>query len=413
VRPVLKPALRRLWRGDATLQLGADPAHACVLDGVDADAASVLALLDGTRDVDEVVTAAAATGLHADGVREFVGLLADVGVLSDAASAPRGLATAERERLEPDLATLDLLALDPVASARWADARRAASVLVIGAGRVGSLVAALLGAAGVGHVAVRDEQRARRADAVPGGLAPEDAGQPRAIATVEAAQRAGAVSVEGAVRPPDASDCHAADIAVVASDGWLVPDGALVELLGVVSLPYVLTGIRETYGVVGPLVLPGRTSCPRCHDLARTERDSDWPRLAAQLSVPARGGEPACDVTLAAAVAALTAGQVLAYLAEPDAARCVDATLEVRLPDWTVRRRTWTPHRDCPCDAVSAAEAAAVAARVAEIETALDVARTAATTTGATAGATAGATSVPASATSGADAGAGTAEAFR
>jgi hypothetical protein len=119
-------------------------------------------------------------------------------------------------------------------------------------------------------------------------------------------------------------------------------------------------------------VIPGRTSCPRCHDLYRAERDPCWPRVAAQLSVAARGIEPACDVTLATAVAALAAGQVLAYLISPDAARCVDATLELRLPDWTVRRRSWPAHRDCPCEAA----AAVVAARVADVETALDERRT-------------------------------------
>lgn len=375
MRPVLKPALRRLWRGDETFQLGADPAYAYVLDGIGAEASSVLALLDGTRDADDVVATAAGAGLRAAGVRAFLTMLQTMGALDDAASAPRGLDAGERERLGPDLATLSLLG-EPGSAAGWLDARRDASVLVVGAGRVGSLVAALLGAAGVGHVAVRDEHAVRRADAVPGGVSPADEGQPRAIATVDAAQRAGGRSVDGAVRPPDASDCHAANLAVVAPDGWLVPDAALVDLLGLVGLPYLVTGIRETYGVVGPLVIPGRTSCPRCHDLYRTEQDPCWPRVAAQLSVPARGIEPACDVTLATALAALTAGQVLAYLISPDATRCVDATLELRLPDWNVRRRGWTPHRDCPCDAAAAAETAAVAARVADVETALEQQRT-------------------------------------
>ena len=35
MRPLLKPALRRLWRDPATLQLGIDPRHAVVLGGVD------------------------------------------------------------------------------------------------------------------------------------------------------------------------------------------------------------------------------------------------------------------------------------------------------------------------------------------------------------------------------------------
>jgi hypothetical protein len=60
-------------------------------------------------------------------------------------------------------------------------------------------------------------------------------------------------------------------------------------------------------------------------------------------------------VTLAAGVAALTAGQVLAHLVGPGLTRCVDGTLELRLPEWAVRRRAWSPHPACECGAFSAA----------------------------------------------------------
>lgn len=368
MRPVLKPALRRLWRDDASVQYGADPRTGVVLHGLDDRAASVLALLDGTRSRADVLVAAAASGVPEPDVRDLLDVLDAANALDDAAVAPHDLSPAARARLEPDLATLTLLTTSPGDGPRSLDARRAASVLVVGAGRVGALVASLLGAAGIGHVAIRDEVTATPADAVPGGVAPRDDGTPRAIAAVEAAQRAGAASVDGAVRPPDATDCRAADLAVVASDWWLTPPPGLVDLLGMVGLPYLLTGVRETYGVVGPLVLPGRTSCARCHDLHRATRDPCWPVIAAQLATDARGCEPACYVTLAAGVAALTAGQVLAHLVDPGLARCVDATLELRLPEWAVRRRAWAPHPDCACGAHAYAAERAVAERAADLE---------------------------------------------
>jgi hypothetical protein len=370
LRPVLKPALRRLWRTDAAMQLGADPVHGVVLHGVDATADAVLALLDGTRDADEIVAAAAGDGVPEPEARALLDLLGSVHVLDDAAAAPHGLDRDERRRLEPDLATLTLLTTQPGAGVRCLDGRRAATVLVVGAGRVGSLTASLLAAAGVGHVAIRDDRAASAADAVPGGLTPLDDGHARAIAAMAAAQRAGGASVDGAVRPPDATDCRTADLAVVVNDCWTPPPAELLDLFAIAGLPYLLTGIRETYGVVGPLVLPGRTSCPRCHDLHRAERDPCWPVIAAQLATDARGGAPACDVTLAAGVAALTAGQVLAHLLGPGLTRSVDATLELRLPEWTVRRRAWTPHGECPCGAAetNAADRAAVRAAALEAE---------------------------------------------
>ncbi|HVF04805.1 MAG TPA: ThiF family adenylyltransferase [Frankiaceae bacterium] len=367
MRPVLKPALRRLWRGDAAVQLGIDPAHGVVLSGVDATAHAVLGLMDGTRDTDEVVAAATSRGVEEGEVRRLVGLLESAHALDDAAVAPQGLAAAERERLDPDLAALSLLTPVPGGGARELDRRRAQRVLVVGAGRVGSLVAALLGAAGVGAVALRDELIASVADAVPGGLSPADDGKPRAVAAVAAAQRAGAASVTGSVRPPTAVDCHAADVAVLAVDWWLAPPPLVLDLFAGAGLPYVLAGVRETTGVVGPLVVPGETACPRCLDLHRADRDPQWPVVAAQLTTAARGGSPACDVTLAAAVAALTAGQVLAHLSAGAEARCLGATLELRLPDWTLRRRTWRTHPACACTAAVAAERTAAAERRAAV----------------------------------------------
>ena len=62
----------------------------------------------------------------------------------------------------------------------------------------------------------------------------------------------------------------------------LAPDaGAAATLSGV---PLLVTGVRETTGVVGPLVLPGHTGCLRCQHLHRCDRDPSWPHLAAQLA---------------------------------------------------------------------------------------------------------------------------------
>jgi hypothetical protein len=335
---VLKPALRRFWRPDGALQLGTDPAHAVVLRGVDQHADAVLTLLDGTRDLDAVVTAATDRGVPEDDVRDLLRLLLSVHALDDAAVAPRGRRPAERERLDPDLASLSLLAPQPGDGARVLDHRAATRVLVVGAGRVGSLVAALLGAAGIGNVAIRDELVAGPADAVPGGICPADQGQPRAIAAMAAAQRAGTRAVHGAVRPPHAADCRDAHVAVLALDAWVAPPPLLLDLFAGTRLPYLVTAIRETCGVVGPLVVPGRSACLRCLDLHRADRDPQWPVIAAQLADGGHG-DPACDVTLATGVAAVAAGQLLAYLAAPDSSRCLDATVELRLPGWTVRRR--------------------------------------------------------------------------
>jgi hypothetical protein len=105
----------------------------------------------------------------------------------------------------------------------------------------------------------------------------------------------------------------------------------------------------EAIGVVGPLVRPGRTACLRCLDLTRAALDPAWPLILAQLAgrvvVPS-----ACDAALAAAVAAQAAAQALTFLDRvPRPGPAENGTLELVLPAWQWRRRTWPPHSSCEC----------------------------------------------------------------
>jgi hypothetical protein len=106
--------------------------------------------------------------------------------------------------------------------------------------------------------------------------------------------------------------------------------------------------VRETTGVIGPLVLPGRSSCLRCAHLHRCDRDPAWPALAAQLRSAPPDRLEAQDTALTLAVAGLTAVQALAHL-DGAAAQTVDGTLELALPDCLVRRRSWAIHPLCAC----------------------------------------------------------------
>jgi bacteriocin biosynthesis cyclodehydratase domain-containing protein len=123
----------------------------------------------------------------------------------------------------------------------------------------------------------------------------------------------------------------------------------LPEVLKRDKVPHLAVAASEAIGVVGPLVLPGDTACLRCLDLTRAERDPAWPLILAQLT---GGGAdpPACDTVLAAAVAAQAAAQTLAFVDRPASASAVtNGTLELVLPDWQWRRRTWEPHDRCGC----------------------------------------------------------------
>ena len=88
-------------------------------------------------------------------------------------------------------------------------------------------------------------------------------------------------------------------------------DRAITTGLTQAGHPHLLVRPRARGAVVGPLVLPGRTSCLGCTDLARTRADPAWPRMLAQLC-RTRGD---WDPLAADWAAALVTTQVLSHLA--------------------------------------------------------------------------------------------------
>lgn len=351
VRPLLKPALPRLWRDTDILQLGLDPDRAVVLGGVDVRGLRLLALLDGTRDVPAVIADAEAEGIPEPQVTAALAVLADAGVLDDAAVRAPALPRSERDRLAPDLAALSLRRPGPGSAPLDLARRRAARVRVHGADRVGAALAAALAASGVGHLEVVDDGQTRPADAGPAGLRLEDVGRPRDVAAVELVRQA---APSAHVRVGESAGRPSLALLV----GGRAHDRGLRSALAASATPHLVAAVQEVRGTVGPLVVPGSTPCLDCLDLHRRDRDPDWPLLAAQQTAPGPGGTPACDTALALAVAACAALQALAHV-DGQVPAAVAGTLELAPPDHRWRRRSWSAHPGCGCLAQGASRAAA------------------------------------------------------
>jgi bacteriocin biosynthesis cyclodehydratase domain-containing protein len=349
LRPQLKPALPRLWRDPTTLQLGLDPQRALVLSGVDVADLGVLELLDGRRPVEDVVELARRRGHDTGRVRELVAVLLDAAALDDADVPPdaagsrtiRPVSPASGSSHEPDLLSLSLLHRPPGAAARVMRRRRATTVEVLGAGRVGATVATLLAAAGIGHLDIDDDGPVRAADVSPGGL--RGAGGTSATRGAETRRLLSAVTTTRG-RP----------LAVPPAVSVLAPTTALLapELLGRTrDRPHLPVLVRETTAVIGPFVIPGITPCCRCVELARGDRDPAWPSLSAQLLGSTRRVEP-CDVVLATLAASLAVAQLLAFLDDAGThPPALGAVLEIGLADLRLRRRTVCPYPGCGCGA--------------------------------------------------------------
>lgn len=310
MRPALKPGLSPVWRDRDTLQIGIDSRRAVALSGM-GGIAWLIGLLDGSRDRSQVVRAAIARGIAPEVVERVLGLLTLAGVLDDfPAGTLRVLPRPLRERLAAELATVSLARRDGDGGARALARRLDAQVRVHGSGRIAAAIASLLAASGVGLVASAD---------LAGGAQP---------------------------RTPSPSTPRP-DLAVLVGRHSMDLRVSLMRQ----RIPHLAASADEAIGVVGPLVIPGRSACLRCLDLSRTERDPAWPLILAQLA--GRKPDPvACDAPLAAAVAAQAAAQALGFIDRPaTAAAAVNGTLELVLPAWQWRRRTWEPHRDCRCGA--------------------------------------------------------------
>jgi hypothetical protein len=338
MRPLVHPALAPAWRDTGTIQIGLDPARAVVIARLGPPEVAVLRSMDGVHDIAALRVAAERAGGSAAVADRLIEILRSAGVLLD---GDRLGPSDPDDALAPDRASLSLLG--PLGGDRDSDrpmatddplsVRREAHVEVRGAGRVGAVVVRLLAAAGVGRVSVDDDGRATAHDFAPGGLKRRDAGLPRRVAA------------SAALADAERSGSGDPDLVVLAPTVGTVRDDA-AELLRF-GIPHLMARVIETTGVVGPLVLPGTTSCLRCHDLHRADRDPAWPRILAQADQH-RPSVAACDITLAAHVAALAAQQVLAHL-DGFIPATVDGTVETSLPFGLPRRRSWRPHPACGC----------------------------------------------------------------
>ncbi|MFF4890134.1 hypothetical protein [Micromonospora chersina] len=338
-RPTLLPGLTRLWRDRHTLQLGVEPGRAVLLEVTSPGAARLLDLLDGTRSERAVLTTATAARVPPAEARVLLDTLRAAGLVVPAQSLlPRDLTGPVRARLAGEADALALAATDlPGTPARLLRRRRAARVLVTGTGRLGAAVTVALAQAGVGHVVPELAGPVRPGDLVGTGVTGAELGRPLAPAVRAALARCAPGTATGPLRP-DRAD-------LVVQLGADRPAALLAAGYARRRQPHLLVDLRGGVPVVGPLVRPPVGPCLRCLDLHRTDRDPEWPGLAAQLA--ADDGDRACAATTRLAATAYAASEALTQLdgGTPETLGCA---VEIPGPG-RFRHRRWPPHPSCEC----------------------------------------------------------------
>lgn len=342
---MLNPAARLLWRAEDVIQLELGT-RAVLVEGL--DPATVRSLVAGRAPA----AGSRRGGRSEDATWHSLTTLAEAGYLWQRGRLGDGVDPDGDARLAPPTPRLasDLAAMSAQHGERAAEllnARRHYAVSIHGAGRVAALVGALLGAAGIGRVHLVDAEDVRLHHAIPGGVGPEDEGR-RFVAAASAAVRRAAPETDTAPLPMG----ERPDLVVLAIDEPI--DGDRRDALHARECAHLVARLGTDHGVVGPLVIPGLTSCLRCADLHRRDRDPAWTALAVQLTVTRRHGS-ASDVGLATVVAGLATLQALAFLDGGEPAT-IEGTLELHLPDWRVRRRSWPVHPKCDCGQAATAQ---------------------------------------------------------
>ena len=156
------------------------------------------------------------------------------------------------------------------------------------------------------------------------------------------------------VRVSHSSRAHAsavgADLAVLAD--YLVADPRVVRELHDAGVPHLTVRVRDGAGLIGPLVIPGVTSCLRCADLHRSDKDPAWAAVATQLCRTI-GTADRATVLATAGLALREINHVLRTLRgdEPGSTSpsTLDTTLEFDVSTGSLTARRWSAHPQCAC----------------------------------------------------------------
>jgi hypothetical protein len=308
-----------IWRSARALQVGVRPQMRLTFDSTEeaVACAKVLTGLDGSRTWSQLIEHDSM--LHSLAMR---------GLLLDAAAHTGPVRATARERATAETAALGLRRAHPSAAAQVMRTRASRSVVVRGDERLGTAIASLLAASGVGRVILLPESAAARHDLVadydliPGGPLPDETGTSRLAAARAAVDRASIIDAAADVSATTSLVIVARDCTTGAA--WVDPESC-DDLVGA-AVAHLVTAVAALGGRVGPLVLPGTTACQRCVALALVDGDPDWPMVAAHLVRPRRRTVPPVAALAVAMVAAITVDHALRFL---DDGSCLSGVLDI------------------------------------------------------------------------------------
>ena len=221
---------------------------------------------------------------------------------------------------------------------------------ILGAGGIGSTVAALLGTAGISSLMVVDDDLVELTNLTRTLLFREnDLGHPKVdVVAREIAARNSSVTVETTRKAIDSrsavqeifANC---DLLVLSADTPPSIHEWVDDAFRAMSKPYITAGYVELSCVIGPLLVPPKSACLRCNRLSRGER--------ALTERPLNEAYQAASYSpMNMLSASITVNEILRFLLGLRV-ECLDTQILIDSRDYTVRRAHWVPHAACECGA--------------------------------------------------------------
>ncbi|TJY71301.1 TOMM precursor leader peptide-binding protein [Arthrobacter sp. CAU 1506] len=322
-------------------------------------------VLEGTEETDRRFLRRLRQGFESaelDAVRTDCGLTAERAAMLLAALAPvlvpdsggERLSGLRADRLAPDARHWS--AVYSADSEGSLAARSRCVVQIIGLGRTGAALATALTAAGVGTLLLEDPAVVGPADVGSGAFRITDIGLTRGQAVRRAARQIDP-TVACHLLPGSTAEQGAAGIFPRALNLAIYLDRDVADPRVSAALlsrghPHLSVLVREHDTLIGPLVVPGHTSCLGCVELHRTDADPAWPEVVARLTgtpVKAAGRISADEVSQSVAAAGLAAHQALLFLDGRNQPGSFSAVLKLESGDGTVTRHAYPPHPGCGC----------------------------------------------------------------
>jgi molybdopterin/thiamine biosynthesis adenylyltransferase len=270
----------RLWPfyhvlfGPERIELGVSEARRVVIEPATPAAVGVVERLTGDASPGAI---AAQVGCSEVEVEAFVAALEAAGAIDTVRVVGTG-------RYDRHLLFYSLFTGDAPAVQRRL---RQASVLLIGLGGLGCVIATQLVMAGVGALTLLDSDLVEESNLTRQFLyETADIGRPKVRVAARRLHALNAATIVSAIEgrfeiPPgeiETTALSSADLVILTGDTPVELARAVNDLCVARLTPWLMAGYAETIGVIGPLVVPGVTACLRCIESAHHNR-LPWRRV--------------------------------------------------------------------------------------------------------------------------------------